>query len=347
MTDPRPSLRALEARYGQRGRVFLLHLDLTWRCPLDCPHCFLGDRLSDELGTEAWLELLDQARDQQVVEIVLSGGDPMVRKDFTLLLEAARDRGFVVLVKTTGLHLGPADADRFARLGWVLADVSLHSLDPAVHDAFVGRAGAWRKAVDAIEALRGRGVPVRITRNLLDGIPDDGGALRAWARDRGLAIAESTALIRRRDGAAAGRAPLEGDARLQAVQRLMALRPSVTPRPAAPSAPHCSAGHTRLYVTPAGEVTPCVAWARPLGHVRDGGLSRVLASDGLANVRALRVGDRAGCDGCALRPTCSFCPGQAEVLTGLAHAPYPPACEQARVLASALRRLRPPDGGPS
>ena len=169
MNDPRPALRAMEDRYAARERLFLLHLDLTWRCPLACPHCYLPSRASDELDTGAWLDLMDQARRLEVAQVVLSGGEPMLRSDFATLLHAARDRGFAVLVKTTGLDLEDRDADRFARLGWVFVDLSLHSLDPAAHDAFVGLPGAWHRTVRAIDALSARGVHVRIARNLVAG----------------------------------------------------------------------------------------------------------------------------------------------------------------------------------
>jgi len=338
--DPRDTLRALEKRYADRGRLFLVHLDLTWRCPLTCPHCYLGDRESPELDTAAWLGLLDEARQLQVAQVVLSGGEPMVRDDFRILLEAARARGFAVLVKTTGLRLTAADIDRFAALRWVLVDVSLHSANAEVHDAFVGRVGAWAKATRAIDALRRRGVSVRVARSVVEGIDDDGGALADWARDRGVRITESTSVLSRRDGLPAGRTGLPEAAQVEVVLRHLAKRPPQDPRVPDPEAPPCAAGRTRLYVTPAGEITPCVAWPRRLGHVAEGGLGAVLASGDLAHVRSLRQGDRRDCTACDLRPTCDFCPGQAELLAGRPDVPYAAACSRARVLGEALRQFR-------
>jgi radical SAM protein with 4Fe4S-binding SPASM domain len=338
--NPRDALRALEKRYADQGRLFLVHLDLTWRCPLSCPHCYLGERKSPELDTGAWLDLLDQARALEVAQVVLSGGEPMARKDFGILLEAARARGFAVLVKTTGLWLTAADADRFAALRWVLVDISLHSATAAIHDAFVGRDGAWAEAVRAVDALLARGVSVRIARSVVEGLEDDGGALWDWAHARGMRIIESTSVVPRRDGLPAGRASMSEAAQVGVVLRHMAHRPAPAPRVPDPAAPPCAAGHTRLYVTPAGEINPCVAWPRRLGHLLEGGLPAVLASDALARLRALRQGDRHQCSDCELRPTCDFCPGQAEILTGSPDAPYPAACSRARVLGEALRRLR-------
>lgn len=338
--NPRDALRGLERRYSERGRLFLVHLDLTWRCPLSCPHCYLGERQSDELDTATWLGLLDEARDLQVAQVVLSGGEPMARRDFGILVEAARVRGFAVLVKTTGLLLTAADVDRFARLRWVLVDVSLHSASAAVHDAFVGLTGAWEKAVQGIEALRTHGVSVRLSRSVLEGTDDDRGALREWAHVRGLRVIETTSVISRRDGLPAGRADLPEAARVEVVLRHLERTPPTLPGAPESDSPPCAAGRTRLYVTPDGVINPCVAWPRTLGHVRDGGLRAVLSSAALARVRSLRLGDRSACQDCGLRTTCAFCPGQAELLSGRPDAPYPAACSRARVLSEALRRLQ-------
>ncbi len=338
--DSSDALRSLEKRYAERGRLFLVHLDLTWRCPLTCPHCYLGDRKSPELDTAAWLGLLDEARQLQVAQVVLSGGEPMVRDDFRVLLEAARARGFAVLVKTTGLRLTAADIDRFAALRWVFVDISLHSANAEAHDAFVGRTGAWATATRAIDALRRRGVLVRVARSVVEGIGDDGGALADWARARGVQITESTSVLSRRDGLPAGRTGLPEAAQVEVVLRHLALRPAGQPRIPDPEAPPCAAGRTRLYLTPAGEINPCVAWPRRLGHVAEGGLRAALSSDALARVRSMRQGDRPECNACDLRTTCDFCPGQAEILAGRPDVPYPAACSRARVLGEALRRLR-------
>jgi AdoMet-dependent heme synthase len=356
MTDPRPALRALEARYATRGRLFLLHLDVTGRCPLDCAHCYLGAGRTapDGLSTADWLRLMDQARDLQVARLVLSGGEPMARPDFDDLLHGARDRGFAVLVKTTGLLLGEGDADRWARRGWVSADVSLHAAAPAVHDAFVGRPGAWQAAVLAIDRLRDRGIFVRVTRSAVPGAGDDGGALGLWCRQRALPLTESTVNLAGRDRfpASAAQAPaaLPVDEQATILARHFDGPPAIPPLPD-PDARLCAAGHTRLHVAPDGTVNPCAAWDRPLGHVREG-LAAVLAGRPRAGVRALRQGHRTGaCRGCDLRALCDFCPGQAEARTGNPLAPHEAGCLHAAALAEAVRRAGtasrdPGTGGP-
>jgi radical SAM protein with 4Fe4S-binding SPASM domain len=341
MNDMWTVLRALENRYLDCHRLFLLHIDLTWRCPLTCPHCYLVGSHADELSKEAWIKVLDQAKSLAIAQVVLSGGEPMIRRDFNDILQAARSRGFAVLVKTTGILLTEQTVDLFADLGWIMVDISLHSIEPHVHDAFTGLPGSWNRAAAAIESLRGRNVPVRVTRSLVEGIPEDGGMLLRCAQERGCRFRESSTILRRRDGQAAGCTELDEETRMASIHSHFTDTAPMEPRPVKPLSAPCSAGHTRLYVTPKGDISPCVAWPKVLGNIADpGGLASFVESPELASVRAIKNADRDECMVCEHLVTCDFCPGQSEIFSGRPTAPYTTACENARMWTRVLGQLR-------
>lgn len=340
----RRSLQQMEAIYRARRRLFLVHLDLTWRCPLACAHCYLGPvpgHLAAELPAAAWIDFLREARRRQVVRVVISGGEPLVHPGFFQVLEACASLRFTVLVKTTGWHYREA-AESLARVPFLSVDVSLHHRDPTRHDAFTGRPGSHQAAVLAIEDLAHRGIPVRVTRSLVQGIEDDGGALREWCDQRGVSLAESLTVLpvrsRGHDGPSSSRgfhaAALSADRQRPVLQRLLADR-TTPPRAPGPDDPLCAAGVTRLYVDPTGRISPCVAWTRPLGHLREG-LGAVLRGPALREVRRIRQRHRTGCRDCSLRAVCDFCPGLAEADTGDPVRPYPQACRKARLLGDLL-----------
>jgi len=340
----------MEAVYRLRRRLFLLHLDLTWRCPLACHHCYLGPGTApgaQELSGRDWSAFLEEARRLQVVRVVLSGGDPMLHPDFREILQRCAALGFSVLVKTTGWRLGePGLVDLLAAVPFLSVDLSLHHLDPEMHDAFTGRPGSHRVALNTIRALQQRGIPIRITRSLVRGIPDDRGALRRWCEARGIPLVESLVVLPVRGGnPAAGSSngsrgglamPWPENWQQEALRRLWAPETRRPPAPD-PESSLCAAGQTRLYASPVGTLSPCVAWARPLGHVRDG-LARVLRSSALREVRRVRQRHRGECRHCEWLAVCDFCPGLAEEATGSPLRPYPGACRLARVRDEVLPR---------
>ena len=69
--------------------------ELTYRCPLHCPYCSNPLELashSDELALEDWLRVLDQARDLGVLQLHLSGGEPLQRHDLLPIVARAHER---------------------------------------------------------------------------------------------------------------------------------------------------------------------------------------------------------------------------------------------------------------
>ena len=76
--------------------------------------------------------------------------------------------------------------------------------------------------------------------------------------------------------------------------------------------PTCSAGHTACYISPYGDVYPCVQFPFPCGNVRR---SRFLdiwrRSDQLNEVRSIRLRDLTSCSQCVHVPNCTRCPGLA------------------------------------
>ena len=70
-------------------RPYTLVAELTYRCPLRCVYCSNPldyGRHDRELDTEAWLRVLREAEDLGVVQLNLTGGEPLVRDDLEALI---------------------------------------------------------------------------------------------------------------------------------------------------------------------------------------------------------------------------------------------------------------------
>ncbi len=111
-------------------RPYTLVAELTYRCPLACVYCSNPldfDQHRDELGTAAWLRVLADAEALGVVQVNLSGGEPLLRKDLEeLVVEAERLQLYTNLI-TSGLPLTRA------RLG-ELRDAGLDNVQLSLQD---------------------------------------------------------------------------------------------------------------------------------------------------------------------------------------------------------------------
>lgn len=133
---------------------------ITRKCNYRCRGCGVWlEGNSTELSTEDVKRGLDILRDIGVLEIVFSGGNPLIRDDIGEILDYA-SKYFITTVYDNGsIALDKIDALR--NVDFVA--ISLDTLDEKKNDYIKGVSGAWRKAMKAIDVLRREGIPVGVS----------------------------------------------------------------------------------------------------------------------------------------------------------------------------------------
>jgi len=161
-------------------RPYTLVAELSYRCPLHCPYCsnpvaIRGERWRDELETEHWTRVFREARALGVLQLALTGGEPMVRRDLDELVAAGRDAGLYSTLVTAGTLLTPARAARLKEAGLDHVQVSIQSPDPEENDLIAG-VRSFEKKLAAARTARELGFPLTINcvlhRRNLDRIED-------------------------------------------------------------------------------------------------------------------------------------------------------------------------------
>jgi len=147
-------------------RPYTLVAELSYRCPLHCPYCsnpaaITGERYRDELQTEHWTRVFAEARALGVLQLALTGGEPMVRRDLDELVAAARAAGLYSTLVTAGVHLTRERAAALKAAGLDHVQVSVQSPDPAENDLIAGTR-SFDKKLAAARAARELGFPLTI-----------------------------------------------------------------------------------------------------------------------------------------------------------------------------------------
>ena len=115
--------------------------ELTHRCPLHCPYCSNPldlIRAESELATEDWKRVFTEARELGVLQLGLSGGEPLLRKDLEELAAHARSEGLYSTLVTSGLGLTRARAERLKEGGLEHIQISIQDSDPTVAEHIAG-----------------------------------------------------------------------------------------------------------------------------------------------------------------------------------------------------------------
>ena len=129
-------------------RPTTLLAELTHRCPLHCPYCsnpldlLRGDR---EIGAEDWKRVFTQARELGVLQLGLSGGEPLVRKDLEELAVHARRLGLYTTLVTSGLGLTRKRAEALRAAGLEHVQVSIQDADSETAERIAGVSSVKQK----------------------------------------------------------------------------------------------------------------------------------------------------------------------------------------------------------
>lgn len=344
------SMRSLIARAWRDNVLFSALLELTYRCNLDCFYCYNDRGLAGEpLSREQWLRLLDDLAALQVLQITLSGGEPLAHPDFFEIGGRARERGFVVRIKSNGHALDPGRARRLAEeVDPFLVEVSLHGARAETHDRQTRVAGSFERLLVHLGGMRAAGLRIKLNATLTAWNETEIEPMFALADRLGLPLAFGATVTPRDDG---DRTPLQIAPSRAATARLFRLigersagaPPADGPAGAACAPPpgtekNCGAGSSGIAVDPHGNVFPCVQWRRPLGNLHRAPIREIWeSSPALSGIRGLTVEAKRRRDG--LGDTgrwLSHCPGLAEQASGDPLEFEPGALARAEI----LRRVR-------
>jgi MoaA/NifB/PqqE/SkfB family radical SAM enzyme len=142
------------------NRPYHVQWMVTRKCNYHCGGCDVWrEQDAKELSTEEIKRGLDILKELGVIEIVISGGNPLLREDIDEIIEYA-SRFFITTVYDNG-SMSAEKIDALRNADFVA--ISIDSLDQRTNDHIKGVNGAWEKAMQAVEKLNSEGVSVSVT----------------------------------------------------------------------------------------------------------------------------------------------------------------------------------------
>jgi len=157
--EPNKSL----AKFRQESPTHLT-MSLTYSCNHRCIYCCnsSGQRRKNELSTEDWLRVVDEAAEMGVVGMIFSGGEPTMHPGFLSIIERAIQRRIYPAISTNGTRLTEPLVEQLARTGADYIHLSMSATTPSLYDEIVGYKGNLPAAQQAIRLLKKYGFYVRV-----------------------------------------------------------------------------------------------------------------------------------------------------------------------------------------
>jgi pyrroloquinoline quinone biosynthesis protein E len=145
-------------------RPYTLIAELTYRCPLRCPYCanpVACPDQGDEIDTDTWLRVLQEAEALGIVQLNLTGGEPLLREDLDRIIERASQLELYTNLITSGIPLTFGRLSRFAALGLNSVQVSIQSARPTESDRIAGTPSFHRK-LEVMQWVASLGLPLTL-----------------------------------------------------------------------------------------------------------------------------------------------------------------------------------------
>lgn len=169
------------------GFPLYAQFEITSRCNLKCNMCYVRGDITDtqledaELSARQLLDLAEQARDMGMVFVNITGGEPLIKKDFWEFYDGLCRLGLVVTLNTNGTTVTEEVAARLAKTPPNRVLVSLYGASEDVYEKVTGSANAYHLARKGVERLLEAGLSVHLRTTLVQDNYADYLKLCDWA----------------------------------------------------------------------------------------------------------------------------------------------------------------------
>lgn len=281
---------------GSAGSSFqpsLISWNLTRKCNLKCPHCYLeaGDADERELTSDECHALIEEFRSLGTEMLILTGGEPLLRRDIYDIASHASEAGMWVVMGTNGVLVNDHVADKMVECGVKGVGISIDSVDPAKHNSFRGGPNAWELSVRALDVCRRRGMEVLVQSTVTSMNVGEIDALLQFAKEHGAWSFNLYFLVR--TGRGQEMSDLTAEQTEEVLKRLAlsqdANKPMLVRAKCAPQYKQiaydlglgglesggCMAGTEYCRIMPSGDVTPCPYMTVVAGNVREASFTEI------------------------------------------------------------------------
>lgn len=307
--------------------------ELTHRCNLRCVHCYCRQEAGDQralvadLSFETIRRIVDQAADAGVFSLTLTGGEPLLRRDFLDIYDHVKSRGIVPILFTNGTLITPRIAEHLAEYPPFFVDVSVYGCSRETYESITGQPGSYDRCLRGIRQLVDGGIKVFLKTPGMIQNRDELGCLQQFAESLGTAFRFDLNLTPRlehmddRFGPYDYGLPLQERVDLEfadteKVSAWAAFSERVQSMPRQQTTYTCGAGLYGFFIDARGHMTMCVLSRYPshdltAGTFQDGwelmARTRQEVSEDPASIE---------CQNCEVRAFCQQCPARAQLEYG-------------------------------
>ena len=312
--------------------------ELTFRCNLNCIHCYCSQSSEKELNTSEVVNIIDQLADCGCLWLLLTGGEPLLREDFTDIYTYAKKKGMLVTVFTNGTLINEKIADLFKSFPPFLIEISLYGASEKTYQAITQVKGTYSKTLSGIELLLKRKIPLRLKTMAMKANYNEISSMQEFAKERGLDFRIDPHIHPRLNGSLS-----PCDVRLSArgvvaldladqrrVEKYQQAYQEYSISPNEKFLYNCAAGTDNFIINPYGYLQLCQIVTEPAFDLRKESFLEGW-QEFIPKLKAMPRKENNTCGACRIKPLCGACPAWANLECGNYEKPIEYLCEIAKI----------------
>lgn len=323
-------LSKFEKKITHQNELRLPHkgmLELTRRCNVKCVHCYLGDARwlgdLDELTTIEMKKIIDSLVDLGVLWLFITGGEPLLRKDFCEVWSYAHSKGLLLTLFTNGTLIDEKMGNFLAQYPPLKIEISIYGATQMTYEKVTLVKGSFQRFKRGVEIILNMGFNWNLKTTLLKENIHEVQQMKSLATQWGIPFYFDSAIqASMGEGVTSGKTPCVSRAELNQIvefelekekDRESYIKNFYKNRSSDDQdfLFDCDAGKNTFYISSRGFLQMCSATPHRGIDLKLGGFLRDALLNGLKEfeeIRKTKKDPHSSCYNCDISFLCSSCP---------------------------------------
>ena len=295
-----------------------IHIEIANECNERCLHCYIPHELKTKvIDSNLFYKIIEEARSLNIINVTISGGEPLIHKDFIRFLSKCRELDLSVNVLTNLTLLTDEIVLEMKKNPLLSVQTSLYSMNPLVHDSITKAKGSFEKTKKSLLKLLSLGIPVQISCPIMKQNKDSFTDVINWGNEHNISVAIDYVIFASYDHSNCNllhRLSLKDMKNIfdkqMTTEYAKILNENAKEKYAVKSTdPICTVCRYYLCVSSEGDVFPCVGWqSKKIGNLHESSIKDIWeSSNEVEELRKIKRGHFPKCVDCEDRGYCTVC----------------------------------------
>lgn len=310
----------LEDYYNGKPLLTSIHIEIISRCNERCIHCYIPhDKKQSFMEPELFYNILEQCKNMKLLHLTLSGGEPMMHKNFCDFLRICKELDFSVSVLSNLTLLNEEIINEMKTNPLLGVQVTLYSMNPNIHDKITQTKGSFKKTIDSILKLIENDIPLQINCPIMKENKNCYKDVIKWAKKHNIYAGDDYIIIARYDHSTKN---LSCRLSINEIKEVIVDKITLDKKYLEEMETEsekkknntendfvCSVCHSSICIADNGNVYPCAGWQDyVVGNVKETSLNDIWDnSDKVNYLRNIRNQDFSKCNNCTNKEFCTIC----------------------------------------